>query len=55
MRVYVTSLTDAIIIAKFKSRNDLSTFTKSLLAMPFVERSNTHVVLTTIKEDLRII
>jgi len=51
----VTGLTDAIVIAKFKSRNDLSNFTKSLLAMPFVERSNTHVVLTTIKEDLRII
>lgn len=51
----ITGLTDAIVIAKFKSRIDLSNFTKSLLAMPFVERSNTHVVLTTLKEDLRII
>ncbi|KPV62317.1 MAG: putative HTH-type transcriptional regulator [Candidatus Bathyarchaeota archaeon BA1] len=51
----VTGLTDAMVIAKFKSREELSNFTKSLLAMPFIERTNTHVVLTTIKEDLRII
>lgn len=51
----VTGLTDAMIVAKFKSRKELSTFTKSLLAMPFVERANTHLVLTTIKEDFRIL
>jgi len=51
----VTGLTDAMVIAKFKSREELSNFTKSLLAMPFVERTNTHVVLTTIKEDFRIL
>jgi len=51
----VTGLTDAMVIAKFKNREELSNFTKSLLAMPFVERTNTHVVLTTIKEDFRIV
>lgn len=51
----VTGLTDAVIIAKFKDREDLSKFTKHLLALPFVERANTHVVLTTIKEDFRLI
>jgi DNA-binding Lrp family transcriptional regulator len=51
----VTGLTDAVIIAKFKKREELSKFTKRLLAIPFVERTNTHVVLTTIKEDFRII
>jgi len=50
-----TGLTDAILIAKFKSRQDLSNFTKSLLAMPFVERTNTHLVLTTVKEDFRLV
>jgi DNA-binding Lrp family transcriptional regulator len=50
----VTGLTDAFIIAKFKSREDLSAFAKRLLALPYVERSNTHVVLTTIKEDFRL-
>lgn len=51
----VTGLTDAMVIAKFKNRKELSDFTKGLLSMPFVERTNTHVVLTTVKEDYRII
>jgi len=51
----LTGLADAAIIAKFKSREDLSKFTKHLLSLPNVERTNTHVVLTTIKEDFRII
>ena len=51
----VTGLTDAIIIAKFKNRADLGRFTKHLLSLPFVERTNTHLVLTTIKEDFRLI
>jgi DNA-binding Lrp family transcriptional regulator len=49
----VTGLIDAIIVAKFKNREELSKFAKRLLAMPYVERTNTHVVLTTIKEDFR--
>jgi len=51
----VTGLTDAMIIAKFKDREELSKFTKHLLSLPFVERANTHVVLTTIKEDFRLV
>ena len=51
----VTGLTDAIAIAKFHSREELSKFTKSLLAMPFIDRTNTHVVLTTVKEDFRLL
>jgi DNA-binding Lrp family transcriptional regulator len=51
----VTGLIDAIIIAKFKNREELGKFTKRLLAIPFVERTNTHVVLTSIKEDFRLI
>ncbi|HUS78427.1 MAG TPA: Lrp/AsnC family transcriptional regulator [Patescibacteria group bacterium] len=50
----ITGLTDAMVVAKFKSRNNLSEFTKRLLAMPYVERTNTHMVLTTIKEDFRL-
>jgi DNA-binding Lrp family transcriptional regulator len=50
----LTGLSDAAIIAKFKNREDLSKFTKHLLSLPYVERTNTHVVLTTIKEDFRI-
>ena len=51
----VTGLTDAMVIGKFKSRDDLSKFTKAMLAMPFVERTNTHIVLTTVKEDFRLL
>ncbi len=49
----VTGLTDAFIIGKFKSRSELSDFTKALLALPHVERTNTHLVLNTMKEDFR--
>jgi len=51
----LTGLADAVIIAKFRSRKELSKFTKRLLSMEYVERTNTHVVLTTIKEDFRMI
>jgi DNA-binding Lrp family transcriptional regulator len=51
----VTGSTDAVIIAKFKSREDLGAFTKKLLALAYVERTNTHVVLTTVKENFRLL
>jgi DNA-binding Lrp family transcriptional regulator len=51
----ITGLTDAMVIAKFKSRKELSKFIKELLALPFVERTNTHLVLTTVKEDFRLL
>ena len=50
----VTGSTDAIIIAKFKNREELGHFTKKLLALPYIERTNTHVVLTTVKESFRL-
>jgi len=51
----VTGLTDAVIIAKFKGREELGQFTKRLLALPYIERTNTHVVLTMVKEDFRLL
>jgi len=51
----VTGMTDAIVIAKFRNREELSKFTKAILAMPFIERTNTHIVLTTVKEDFRLL
>jgi DNA-binding Lrp family transcriptional regulator len=50
----VTGLIDAIVIAKFKSREDLGHFTKQLLSLPYVERTNTHVAISTVKEDFRL-
>lgn len=51
----VTGEIDCIVIAKFKSRKELSEYTKHLLSIPYVERTNTHVVLTVVKEDFRIL
>ena len=51
----VTGSTDAVVVAKFRNREELSKFTKNLLSMPFIDRTNTHVVLTTVKEDLRLL
>jgi DNA-binding Lrp family transcriptional regulator len=50
----ITGSTDAIILARFRKRSELSTFIKSLLGMRYVERTNTHVVLNVVKEDQRI-
>ncbi len=49
----VTGVEDSIVISKFRNREELSTYTKALLALPHVERTNTHIVLNTCKEDLR--
>lgn len=46
----ITGDTDAMIIVKYKSIDELSKFIKSLLSMPNVERTFTHVVLTVMKE-----
>ena len=49
----ITDLTDMIVVAKFKNRAELSNFVKKDLALPYVERTNTHVVFITVKEDFR--
>lgn len=51
----VTGQVDSIVIAKFRNRRELSEFPKDLLAMEYVERTNTHVVLNTVKEDFRMV
>lgn len=51
----ITGLTDALIIGKFRNREALSKFTKAILAMPFVDRTNTHLVLTAVKEDFQLL
>jgi DNA-binding Lrp family transcriptional regulator len=50
----ITGNTDTVIVAKFKERNELSAFVKSLSSMANVENTITHVVLNTAKEDLGI-
>lgn len=50
----ITGLTDVIVLARFKKRREMSRFIKSLLGMKYVERTNTHVVLNVVKEDMRV-
>ncbi|MCX8183662.1 MAG: Lrp/AsnC family transcriptional regulator [Crenarchaeota archaeon] len=50
----VTGDVDAIVISKFRNPDELSRFTKRVLSMPNVERTNTHFVLTVVKEDFNI-
>ena len=50
----VTGENDVIIISKFKTRDEMSNFTKKLLSMSNVERTNSRIVLNTIKEDFRL-
>jgi Lrp/AsnC family leucine-responsive transcriptional regulator len=51
----ITGLTDVFVIAKFRTREELGKFTKTMLAMPFIDRMNTHLVLTTIEENFRLL
>ena len=50
----ITGNTDTLVIAKFKSRNELSEFVKGLASIQNIENTNTHVVLNTAKEDFRL-
>jgi len=51
----VTGDSDIMVVAKFKTRQQLSDFTKNLTKMPHVVRTKTHLVLNTLKEELSII
>lgn len=47
----VTGEYDAVIVAQFKNREELNDFVKSLLAISGVKRTNTMLVLNTMKEQ----
>ncbi len=51
----ITGEIDSMAIAKFKNRQELSEFPKALLSMEDIVRTNTHVVLNTVKEDFRML
>ncbi|MGA8275194.1 MAG: Lrp/AsnC family transcriptional regulator [Thermoplasmata archaeon] len=50
----VTGDNDALLIGRFRDRRDLDRFVKHMLQDPYVERSNTQVVLNRVKEDRRV-
>jgi len=47
----ITGEYDALILARFQSRGDLSKMIKEIHTSPYVERTNTHIVLNVIKEN----
>ena len=51
----VTGDSDIMVVAKFRTRQKLSDFTKNITKMPNVVRTETHVVLNTIKEDYSLV
>lgn len=51
----VTGDWDSIILARFRDREELNEFVKDLLAMPYVERTGTQLVLNTVKEEKRVL
>jgi len=56
MAIYdVTGDWDSIVIAYFKSREDLDSFIKRILAQKYVDRTVTHIVLNVVKEERRLI
>jgi DNA-binding Lrp family transcriptional regulator len=55
LRVYnITGDADILVVARFKTRRELSNFTKKITKMRYVVRTKTHVVLNTIKEDVSL-
>jgi DNA-binding Lrp family transcriptional regulator len=50
----ITGEWDSIVVARFKGREDLNRFLKRIAAVPNVDRTVTHLVLNTVKEERRI-
>lgn len=51
----VTGDWDSVVLARFRSRGELNDFVKEILALPYVERTSTQLVLNTVKEDKRVL
>ena len=52
----ITGTYDALILARFKTRSELSEMIKEEIhSSPFVERTNTHIVLNIIKEKSSLV
>ena len=51
----VTGEWDSLILARFKNRQEMDFFIKTILSQKHIERSNTSLVLNTVKEEPRII
>ncbi len=50
----VTGDWDSVVMARFRNRDGLDKFIKKVLSMEYIERSNTQVVLNTVKDEKRV-
>lgn len=50
----VTGDYDALVIGRFRDRRDLDNWVKHALQDPYIERTNTQVILNRVKEDRRV-
>ncbi len=50
----ITGEWDSLVVAHFRGRDDLNAFLKKLTAMRYVDRSVTHIVLNTVKDERRV-
>jgi len=51
----ITGDFDAVVLAKFKSRKSMDSFLKKIQTYDFVERTETNLILNTIKESRTIV
>jgi DNA-binding Lrp family transcriptional regulator len=50
----ITGTYDALVMARFRSREQLSDMIKDIHKSPYVERTNTHIILNVIKDGTRL-
>ncbi|MDP6534710.1 MAG: Lrp/AsnC family transcriptional regulator [Candidatus Poseidoniia archaeon] len=51
----VTGEWDSLVLARFRDRAEMDTFIKSTLSQPYIERTNTSLVLNTVKQEPRVV
>ncbi len=51
----VTGEWDSLVLARFHDRAEMDAFIKSTLSQPHIERTNTSLVLNTVKQEPRVV
>jgi len=51
----VTGEWDSLVLARFKSREEMDDFIKNTLSQKYIERTSTSLVLNTVKEEPRVL
>ena len=46
---------DSLVTARFKTRTEVNNFVKNVMTSPYIERTNTQMVLNVVKEENRVL